>query len=241
MADVKSFKGLPLIDGQHKDVFPGSPMALVGLFTEVIRARFRDDNAVGLPWIWRPDPTPLPDETGEEDAPRTLYIESQYTEEPDARNFRPAILVEKEDTQLLKLWLGNRAAIDVPTRLQVFIAHALTPISILCLSTARGESANLGDLTFAHIVTCRDEIRATFGIHDIMPPVLGKTTIYRRNPNENETWSTPVGFQVQYKFLWRTWPVAPVLQDINARILAAGDGSFEAGVVKLALTKGRRS
>lgn len=244
MAHVEAYKGLPKIDGQHHDIFPGSPMAIVGVFTEVIRARFRADNAEGLPWIWHEDPTPLSNENNTPDTepngvPRTIYIESQYTEDNDARNFRPAILIEKEDTQALKLVLGNRAAVDMPSGLQVFWTHVICPISVLCLSNKRGESGNLGDVVFAFLQATRNEIREVFNLHDISPPTLGKTTIYRRSTNENETWSTPVSITTQFKFLWRTRPIAPLLQEIYMKFFNAGNGNFDKGAVEILSTSNR--
>lgn len=244
MADVKAFKGLPKIDGQHPDIFPGSPMAIVGVFTEVIRSRFRSDNAVGMPWVWHEDPTPESDEnntpdTEENGVPRSLYIESQYTENNDARNIRPAILIEKEDTQYLKLFIGNRAAVDMPTQLHIFVTHVTCNLSVLCLSNARGESSNIADVVGAFIEATRNEIRETFNIHDISPLTVGKTTVYRRGSNENETWSTPVGFNIQFKTLWRTRPIAPLLQEVKTRILQAGDGDFEKGAIEMLSTSKR--
>ena len=210
-----AFLGTPRLEVQHPDIFPGSPMALVAIFAAIIQDRFKKEQ--NLPWYREEDPTPEETEENTEEAPRKIYIESQYTQFPTARNFRPAILVDKLETRFLKIVLGNRGHFDMPRGIDFHICHAQTIISIANISVSRGESANLAEHVAMHLLANKNSIRETFSIHDISEPIIGATNVYRRSANENDTWNTPINLEITLKYLWRVTTIAPVLNEIKAR------------------------
>lgn len=240
MTTVKSELGFSKVDGQHGDVFYGSPLALVGVFVEVVRARFRGANATGLPWRWKDDPTPDEGEENTEDAPRTLYIESQLNADPEARDMLPAVYVDKGDTRPLKLMVNNFAGVRLQDRTEGFYALTVVPITVMCLSNARAESANIADHVWFHLTACQRLIRSTFNIHEIGPIVLGQTQVYRRSEGKGDTWMTPVQFETQVAFRWITRPIAPLMQEIAMTLEARGQGDAHLGAVTTATHSARR-
>lgn len=229
MSDVKPYYvrpgsgyGSPAVEGQHPDVFPASSLALVNVFTEVVRARFTGENRLGLPYYWSPDASVNPADENDEVQPTKIFIESAFNAFPDARNPRPAIYVDKGSTVSSKIAVGNRAEIDHRTRDEIFLDHELSDMSIEVKAETRGQSATLADHVFHFLKACMNHICAEFSIHDISPPVLNKTLPYRDMGSEIELWSTTISFQVTCKAVWRTKPIAPVLQQIRLNLQAKG-------------------
>lgn len=221
MTDVRPFFGTARVDDQHPDIFPGSPMALVAVFTNCLQARFSGANAHDNPYVWGPDAQPLRPEDGQ----TRIYIESQYTDEPDARDRTPALLVEKGVTQPQQVVLGNRADIDRPSMTELFIAWANVPISVLCTAENRGTSATLADVVFAFFFGSKNHIRQAFNIHDLSSPTISDTQPYRPASSNVETWVTTVTMTAMIKFAWRTRPIAPLLKELAAKMdFGNGDG-----------------
>ena len=218
MAKLTAYYGTPRIDGQHPDVFPGDPLAILAVFVETIRLRFSQDNAYRTPYYWSDDPTPVPEEENTDDAPRKIMVESQYLQHPDARDYRPAIFVERGDMPFSKIVVGNRAEYDVKTDSNVYVMHAVTPISIICVSKNRGESMSLGGIVAFFLAAILPELRETFGFQDAALPLLGATQVFRRSSNDIEEWVTPVSLQVTCKHVWREAVIAPKLQEIRLHL-----------------------
>lgn len=223
MDNVRPFFGTARVEDQHPDIFPGSPMALVGVFTNCLQARFFGDNARDCPYVWAPDAQPLPHETEQ----TRIYIESQYTEEPDARDRTPSLLVEKGVTQPQQVVVGNRADFDKPSMTELFIAWANVPISVLCIGGNRGVSATLADVVFAFLYGSRNHIREAFSIHDVSAPTVSDTQPYRPSSAHVETWVTTVTINTMIKFAWRTRPIAPVLREVAARMTYGNDDGLD--------------
>jgi hypothetical protein len=203
---------LPRLAGQQADIAVGSPLALVALFTEIVRERFRPSNE--LAWVWYENETPALAEANTETAPRKILIEPAFNENLEVRNFRPAIYIDKGETAAGKVALGNFVGQQLHTGLRAFYAMGTTPLDIEVVSDARGESATLADIVWFYFVAGRDLIRATFGIHDLTPPILGKTVPFEGDRGQ---WSTHITFEVQFELRWTTLPVGPLLQDIVLR------------------------
>lgn len=217
MAKVESFQGTTRLAKSHEDIWPGSPLAVLGIMVDVLRARFSQDNVGMTPYVWDSDPTPEDTEDGTSNAPRKLIIESQYLQQPDARDASPAIYVERGDLVFEPKTLGSRGEHNQQTGQDFYFVHGTMPISMLCVSALRGESMDIGTFVAMYMLSMRTQLREIFGFQDVQPPVLGGTQVYRRSANDIESWITPVTFQVTAKYLWIETPIAPKLREIHAR------------------------
>lgn len=202
----------PRMAGQQADIAVGSPLAIVALFSEIIRERFRPEN--GLAWVWNENSTPTASEANTEDAPRRIVIEPAFNETLEVRNFRPAIYIDKGETAAGKVALGNFAGQQLKTGLRGFYALGTSPIDIEVVSDSKGESAILADIVWFYVLAGRDLIRSTFGIHEITPPILGKTVPFEGDKGQ---WSTHISFEIQFDLRWTTLPISPLLEDILVR------------------------
>ena len=203
---------LPRIAGQQADIAVGSPLALVALFCEIIRERFRPGN--GLAWTWDENSTPLKTEENTEDQPRRIVIEPAFNEDLEVRNFRPAIYVDKGETAAGKVAIGNFVGQQLSTGFRAFYALGTAPMDIEVVSDSKGESAILGDIVWFYILAGREQIRASFDLHELTPPILGKTVPFEGDKGQ---WSTHISFEVQFNLRWSTLPVGPLLEDIMMR------------------------
>lgn len=227
MALAAEPQGHPRLPGQQADVAPSSPTAITALFTEIVRERFRVDN--GLAWAWSDGETPAPDETGNPDAPRKILIEPAFAEHDETRNYRPAIFIDKGETRMEKVAIGNLAGKQLSSGLTGYYALASVPIDIECVSDKKGESAILGDTVWFYVLAGRELIQKTFGLHELTPPVLGRTIPSERDKAE---WSTHVSFEIQTHLRWTTKPVAPLLNGVVMRFRRSGETDPNAFLLK---------
>jgi hypothetical protein len=208
----------PRLPGQQADVMPASPTAIVALFAEIVRERFRPAN--GLPWVFSDGVTPAPNETGDLDGPRKVLIEPAFSQHVEARDYRPAIYIDKGDTSAEKVALGNLAGRHLPSGLAGFYALSLIPMDVECVSDQRGESATLADTVWFYVIAGREQIQSTFGLHEVSLPILGKTLPGDKDKTE---WTTHVTFSVQAHLRWTTKPIAPLLASIVLRYRESGE------------------
>jgi hypothetical protein len=236
MPTAKSDVRLPIPDDHHEDVFYGSPMALVGLFVEVARARFRDDNAEALPWVWRENLLVPADADDAVDAPRRLYVESAYTSNKEVRNYRPAVFVEKGPTVPVKTVIGNRSGALLHKGIETFYTMAQVPIELACVSEERGESAQIADYVWFHLMACRLLIGEAYGVHNVGEPQIGKTAPYRLTEGNRDSWTTPVTFECVVEYRWKTTPIAPLLASVQQTLRLRGGGDSTTGAIVTAVS-----
>jgi hypothetical protein len=204
--------------GQQADIMPASPTAIVAVFTEIVRERFRPENE--LPWAWFDDATPLPTEDNSEDAPRKVLIEPAFSTHAEARNFRPAIYIDKGETIPEKVAIANMAGKHLPSGLTGYYTIASIPIDIEVVSDQKGESATMADTVWFYLVAGQELIKSTFNLHELTPPILGRTL---PGDKDKEEWVTHVTFTIQTHVRWATKPIAPLLQGIILRFRDAED------------------
>lgn len=192
--------------GQPVTIRPGSGLAMIGLFVEIIRKRFPAGS--GLPWTWDADPKKM-----------SVAIESAFNEDKAHRNFRAAIYVDHDDQVTGRTVIGDSAGQNLKTGLKGFWALRTTPIVIECVASKRAESATLGDLVDIYLHASNDLIQAKFGLHEMTPPTLGRT---QPSARDKEQWITPINFSVQYAVRWTNIPTGPLLQDIALKVSGSG-------------------
>ncbi len=224
-----------LSEGEGADVFPGSPLAVIGLWVFALRARFEYDAAFPLPWAWDTDLRPEDNEDGEpppEGSPRKLLIESAYNIAKPERNYRPAIYVGRGGGPVSpqKLSVNNKVGEHIPTGFEAFHCYATMPVVFECEAETSGESSAIAETAWSYVISTRNIFRKDFGFHEITEAVLGDTV---PNKKDKETWVTTVQFQVQYDMRWGTTPIAPRLRDMALKL--TGNTGGDTFFVRLAL------
>jgi hypothetical protein len=217
----------PRLPEQQADVHIGSPIALEALMTEIVRERFRPGN--GLAWVYADNATPLATEANDPDAPRRIVIEPSFNINDELRNTRPAIFVEKGETQAQKVAVNNFVGQELKSGTKGFYALSTVPVDIEAVSDTKGESALLADLVWFYLLAGRESIRATFGIHDVSEPLLGRTTPF---DSDKTAWSTKVSLTLQVEFRWWTVPISPLLREIVVRFQQSGETNPDAYLLK---------
>jgi hypothetical protein len=191
---------------QIATIRPGSGLAVIGLFVEIVRKRFTQENQ--LPWVW------------DNDIKRTkIAIESAFNEDSQVRNFRPAIFIDRDEQTVGRTVIGDFVGQQLTSGKKGFWALETVPILIECLAAKKGESAIIGDLVHVFLHASSDLIQAKFGLHEMTPVSIGRTQPFQRDKDE---WVTPVTFDVQYNFRWTNTPTAPLLQQIITTVEASG-------------------
>jgi hypothetical protein len=220
-------KFFPRMPGQQADVMPASPTAIVAMFTEIVRERFRPAN--GLAWAWSESQTPEITEDNDGYNPRKVLIEPAFSEHAEARNYRPAIYVDKGETVMQSVAINNMAGKRLETGLTGYYALATIPIDIEVVSDKKGESATMADTVWFYMLAGRNLIQETFNLHEFTPPMLGRTLPGEKDKTE---WSTHVSFNIQTHLRWFTQPVAPLLQSVVLHYRDSGDPNIDTYLLK---------
>lgn len=251
MSDVTPDGPRPKVKGHDSLVDWGTDLALIGVFVRVVQARFRGANEGGLPWYWSDDPRPDADETNQAvvepvpdgdppPRPRKLMIESAMQDDPEARNFRPAVFVDIEEARHEKVVVGNLASLDRPTRFQAFYAMTNYVVTVNCVSTQRVEAAIIGNIVWHHLMSTQQIVRDTFHIHALGNFTKTKPQPYRRHPDSPDSWATTITTVATIEERWFTRPNAPMIQEIAAEFALGGDGSGLLGAARSVLYSKRR-
>lgn len=226
MSLTPSPKNQPAPDGnQPINVRPGSTLAVLGVFLEVIRKRFTPENS--LPWEWHRDIKKKPKDAV------AIAIESAFNEDKDHANYRPAIYVDRDELIVGRTVIGDAAGQNLRNGLKAFWALTSLPILIECVAAKKSESAIIADLTAVFLHASSDLIQSAFGFHEMTPPAMTRTQPF---PRDKDQWVTSISFSVQYDFRWTNKPTAALLQQIVTEITASGHDSATSYFETIALT-----
>jgi hypothetical protein len=197
---------------QTISIRPGSKLAVLGVFVEIIRRRFAEGTVTDdFQWRWTSDIKTT-----------RLAVESAFNEDKTHRNFRPAVYVDCDDQTMGRVVLGDRAGLNFKTGLEGFWNLQSVPMLIECVTAKRAESATLGDLVGVFLQASSDLIQAKFGFHDMTPVTIGRTQPMGRDKDQ---WVTAVTFTVQYPQRWTNVRTAPLLQELEMDIVRSGVNS----------------
>lgn len=180
----------------------GSPLAVQGIFLEILRERFNENS--GLQWIWRPDVTLT-----------NLIIETGYNEETETRNTVPALFINRLQSAPQKMTVGDRAGVQLKDHLEGFSAIMQVGLTIDCVDADEGTSALLGDTVQFTLLASQDVIQREFGFYDFTHPILGPT---QPRAKDKDKWVTQVAFNVQFWIRWAQTPITPLLQQIATNL-----------------------
>lgn len=193
----------------------GSPLAIQGIFLEVLRERFKKGN--GLEWIYNDDITCT-----------EILIETSFNEETESRSQTPAIYVNRLQSRPLKVAIGDRAGVRLTDHLEGFTALMEVAISLECVSNDEGESSIIGDTVQFTLLAAQDIIQREFGLHSFQHPILGQTVPYERDTTK---WVSPVEFNIEFWIRWTQVLIAPLLQQLAQKLEARGTDLFRQSVL----------
>jgi len=215
MAGHETKQVRPKTAQDHLRIAAGSPLAIQGIFLEIIRERFRPD--AGLEWVWDADPTLT-----------NILIETSYNEEIESRNKVPAVYVTRLQSTPTKMAVGDRSTVHLPDHQEVFKALMRIDLQLECVSNDEGESTVIADIVQFMILASQDVIQREFGFYSFTHPVLGQTLPQDR---EQVKWATPISFSVEFWIHWAQVPIAPLLQQLSQKITLQGRDAFRQTVL----------
>lgn len=190
---------------QVVNIRPGSKLAVLGVFVEIIRRRFSGQNVNdSFPFQWNKDPNKA-----------TLEIESAFNEDTTQKNKRPAIHIDVDEQVNSRTVLGDFVGKRMTDGLTGHFHLRTVPILIECIATKRTESAILADITDVFLLASNRLIQGKFGFHDMTPTTVGRT---QPNPKDKNEFVTPVTFTVQSVLRYTNRPTAPLLEEVELEI-----------------------
>lgn len=210
---VPSPKTLPAPeDVQVVNIRPGSKLAVIGVFVEIIRRRFaRSLAGPDFPWPWDRDPNTT-----------RIEIESAFNEENPAKNKRPAVYVDADEQVNSRTVLGDFVGKRNADGLTGFWHLQTVPILIECVAAKRLESAIIGDMVSIFLLASNRLAQGKFGFHDITPTTVGRT---QPTPSDKSVFVTPVTLAVQNDVRYTNAPTGPLLERLEMDIVASGASS----------------
>lgn len=190
---------------QRVNIRPGSKLAVLGVFVEIIRRRFSGNNVNSdFPWIWNKDPNKA-----------KLEVESAFNEDTPQKNKRPAIHVDVDEQVNSRTVLGDFAGKRLTDGLTGFWHLRTIPILIECVASKRAESAALADVTDVFLLASNRLIQAKFGFHDMTPTTVGRT---QPSPRDKTEFVTSITFTVQSVLRYTNLQTAPLLEELELTI-----------------------
>jgi hypothetical protein len=180
-----------------------------------------EDNVEPLPWMWDGSLNPG-DECANppEDGPTHLLIDAAFNTDRSARNYRPAIYVDRGDVTVQKIVIDNKAGVELHTAEKGYWTIAHMPITFECEAEGVAESSLIADTAWFFVLATRDIFKESFGFYDISEPLLGKTI---KQDTDREVWITPVHFAVQIELRWGTRKISPIIREMGVRIRKMGE------------------
>lgn len=207
---------------QQVSIRPGSKLAVLGVFVEILRRRFSPPNVDGdFPWGWNKTP-----------AQSNIEIESAFNEDKTAKNKRPSIYVDVDEQVNSRTVLGDMAGKELKQGKVGFWHLRTIPILIECVASKKAESAIIADLADVFLMASNRLIQAKFGFHDMTPTTVGRTQPYPKDKNE---FVTPVTFTVQSVLRYTNAPTAPLLEEVALEIAGSTVDSATAFFEAIAL------
>jgi hypothetical protein len=201
------------VKGQHDFINMSAPLTLIGIYVAILRDRFMAStpSVPPLKWNWTSDLKT----TG-------IYIEDGFNEAMEARNVRPGIWVDRDQTVFSKVVVGNQDQVPVTltTGMLHYYCQATCDMMIECTSQERGESMMVGSIVHEFLHMSSYEIMKTFGIRDMSPVVMGKTTPFER---DRAMMVTQIQFRVEYEARWVSLPIAHLLTGVKLKLGESAD------------------
>ena len=187
-----------------------SPIALTGVFLDVLRARFAPGS--NLPWTYV-----FGDDARDAN---TISIEAGGSRHTEDESRRPSIYVVRNPVQINQVAVGNRFSNKVETSQEEFYALAQTGFTFAIEAEETGESEQIADVVLSTIMMGSREIERAFLLRKLGPFAMSSVAKSRQ---DTEIYQTNIQVGLTYDVRWLTVPIAPLLQEI---IVKARNSSY---------------
>jgi len=190
-----------------------TPLTVLGMFIEVVRARFSTDTFSDpeVPWTWD-------DDIGTTD----IFIESGFNTNIEARTVRPGIWIDRDQNIYVKSNMGRQDQMPVHTRKSVYLYHGFGEVDIIldCTSPNRGESMVIGSVVQDFLQMSASIIKGDFGLRDMTDVIMNRTSPFDK---DDKLWNTQIQVRAQYEIRWVTAPLAPTFNSVLAKLSNVAD------------------
>ena len=204
-----------------KYVKPKSSVDIIGLYILMVRERFKpSSNSEDFPWVWSDD-----------DKKTRIIIEAGGSEFEDSTDTRPGIYIDRGAIIFPKIVLGDRAANDLSSGVELFYTNGSGQISIDCVSRSRGESSILGDLVAHHILMSSTILLKNYDLRQITPVTLTPTQPWQK---DTRCYITRVSSEFSYDVAWATMPTTRKITRVNAYDDSDNSGDLSLSDIALA-------
>ena len=112
-----------------------------------------------------------------------------------------------------KIAIGNRAAHDLATGVELFYSQGSGQVAIDCVSRSRGESSILGDLVAHHVLMASTVLVKEYNLRQVTPVTLTPTQPWEK---DNKCYITRVSSEFSYDLAWATTPYSHKIARIHA-------------------------
>lgn len=193
-----------------------SPLALVGVFLDVLRQRFHPD--YGLPWKFT-----LGDANRNES---TMTIEAAGNPLAEELGKRPGIFVQRNPITFSQVTLGDEFHSTMKSGARFYYTTAQTGMTFICEAEEAGEVEVIADIVLSTLMMGADRIEETFVFRKLGPFAISSRAVTRQDV---ELHQIHVQMGLSYDVRWLNYPIAPILKEVVERVGATynnGDQYF---------------
>jgi len=178
-----------------------SPLALTGVFLDVLRSRFSPSQ--GLPWAYQ-----FGDQYRDGN---TISIEAGGSRHTEDESRRPCIYVVRNPVRFNQVAIGNRES-DVRHRAsEYFYSIGDTSFTFAIESEETGESEQIADVVVSTLMMGSREIERAFVLRKLGPFAISAVVKSRQ---DSEIYQTNIQMGLSYDVKWASFPIAPVLREV---------------------------
>ena len=190
-----------------------SPLALVGVFLQILRERFSESQQ--LQWVY------VPGDGGR--ALSTIHIEAGGNPETEDLARRPAIFVNRGPITFTQPVIGDQAGAGFEKGIRAFYAMAETNFVFSVESEEAGEAEQIADLLLSTLMMGSYEIVKAFLFRKLGPFAMSSRAKTRQ---DTELTVISINAGLSYDVRWRTIPIAPILKEV---IVKARESTYTDG------------
>lgn len=182
-----------------------SPLALTGVFLDILRARFAPE--YNMPWKY------IPGDAGRKES--TISIEAGGNYHTENHQVRPSIYIVRNPISFGQVSIGDHFSHEQKHGSRMFYCVGQTGFTFYCEAEEGGEAEIISDLVLSTLMMGSDEIERTFMFRKLGPFSMSAEI---KNRQDVEIFSIAVQMGLSYDVRWASCPIAPFLQEIIAKI-----------------------